>query len=153
MNNKIPISPAEVIKRTKNIPKILEWSKKKRLTISGPEFWGTHYIYINNSLKHVIFCLKADLTTHVFIGDPIRARVWEKYDKNLKKLLSKKLDKDSLKWKVYKDCVLYRGNILPPKDIPAEPYYGKVVKVDEFDNDMNENWVVSEIAELFKAKR
>ena len=45
-DEKIPISPSEMIKRIKDVPKILEWSKKKHLTISGPDFWGTHHMFI-----------------------------------------------------------------------------------------------------------
>ena len=37
---KCPISPYEVIRRIPDIPRILEWSMKKHLTVSGPEFWG-----------------------------------------------------------------------------------------------------------------
>jgi hypothetical protein len=149
MDKKIPITPFEVFKRIKDIPKILDWSKKKHLTVSGPEFFGIHHIYIDNFLKHAIFCLKADLTTHVFIGILIRANEWRKYDKNLELLFSKQLSNNSLEWKIYKDIVLYRGRMLPPKRIPAEPYWGEVVAVETFNGDINDQWIVSKIRELY----
>jgi len=149
MDKKIPITPFEVIRRIKDIPKILEWSRKKHLTVSGPEFWGIHHIYIDNFLKHVIFCLKADLTTHVFIGIPTGAKEWKKYDKNVRLLFSKQLSDDSLEWKIYKDIVLYKGKRLPPKEIPAEPYWGEVVGVETFNDDINDQWIVSKIKELY----
>ena len=60
MNKKIPIKPFEIIRRMKDVPEILKWSRKKHLMVSGPEFWGIHHIYIDTSLKYTIFCLKKD---------------------------------------------------------------------------------------------
>jgi hypothetical protein len=152
MDKKISITPFEVIKRIKDIPKILEWSKKRYLTVSGPEFWGIHHIYIDNFLKHAIFCLKADLTTHVFISIPIGAKEWRKYDKDVNLLFSKQLNDDFLKWKIYKDIVLYKGKMSPPKEIPEEPYRGEVIGVETFNNDINDigdQWIISKIKELY----
>ncbi len=147
MDKKIPITPFEIIRRIKDVPETLKWSRRKHLMISGPEFWGIHHIYIDNSLKHVIFCLKADFTTHVFIGIPTGAEEWRKYDKDDNLLLSKHLNNDSLEWKIYKDLVLYKGKMLPPKMIPEEPYWGKVVKVETFNDDVNDQWIVFKIKE------
>ena len=145
MDNKIPITPFEIIRRTKDMPKILEWLERKHLIVSGPEFWGIHHVYIDNSLKHVALCLKADLTTHVFIGNPTRAEEWRKYDKDVNLLLSKELGSDSLEWKMYKDIALYKGKMLPPKEISEEPYWGKVVEVEAFSDNINDPWIVSKI--------
>jgi len=150
MTKKIPISPWEVIKRIPEIPKVMEWSKKKHLWVSGPEFFGVHHIYIDKNLKHVVILLKADLTTHVFIGNPTYAEEWRKYDEKQNILLSKIYPPDGLEWKIYKDIVLYKGKTLPPKDVPEEPYSGKVVKVDDFNDDINDEWIVSQIKELYK---
>jgi len=150
MERKIPISPFEVIRRMKEVPKILEWSRKKHLIVSGPEFWGTHHIYIGTSLKHCVFLLKADLTTHVLIGNVVKAEEWRKYDKDFKLLLSEKLKKHSLEWKIYQDIVLYKGKSLPPKKIPEEPYWGKVISAEEFSNGITDEWIVSTIKEYYK---
>lgn len=149
MDNNIPISPFEIMKRTKDIPKILKWSKNKHLTISGPSFWGPHHIFINDSLKHIIFCLKADFTTYVFIGNAVKAQCWRKYDRDFSLVLEKKLNNDSLEWKIYKDIVLYKGKMLPPKSNSVEPYWGKVESVEEFSDKMNDKWIVSKIKELY----
>jgi len=148
MDKKIPITPFEVIKRIKDIPKILEWSKKKHLTVSGTDFWGIHHIYIDNFLKHAIFCFKADLTSHVFIGTPTKAKEWRKYNKDVNLLFSKQVNNDFLEWKIYKDIVLYKGKMLPPKGIPEEPYCGEVMGVETFNNDINDQWIISKIKEL-----
>ena len=79
--------------------------------VSGPEFWGTHHIYIDDSLKHTVICLKADFTSHVFIGVPNGATEWRKYDKDVKLSDSKTLSNKSLEWKIYQDIVLYKGNM------------------------------------------
>jgi len=149
MDKKMPITPSDIIRRTKDVPEILKWSRKKHLIVSGPEFWGTHHIYIDNSLKHTIFCLKVDLTTHVFIGIPTGAKEWRKYDKDGNLLLSKQLNDDSLEWKIYKDKVLYKGKMLPPKEIPEEPYWGEIVVAETFNDDINDQWIVSKIKELY----
>lgn len=149
MYKKIPITPFEIIRRIKDIPETLKWARRKHLMISGPEFWGTHHIYIDNSLKHVIFCLKADLTTHVFIGIPTGAKEWRKYDKDVNLLLSKQLNNDSLEWKIYKDIVLYKGKMLPTKEISEEPFWGEVMEVEPFNDDINDQWIVSKIKELY----
>ena len=146
---KIPITPFEVIKRMKDIPKILEWSKNKHLTVSGPEFWGIHHIYIDSSLKHVIFCLKPDLISDVFIGIPTGAKEWRKYDKDGNLLFSKQLNDNSLEWKIYKDIVLYKGKMLPPKEIPEEPYWGEIVGIEIFNDYIDDQWIVSKIKELY----
>lgn len=149
MDKKIPITPFDVIKRMKDVPEILKWSRRKHLMVSGPEFWGIHHIYIDNSLRHTIFCLKADLTTHVFIGIPTGAKEWRKYDEDVNLLLSKQLNDDSLEWKIYKDLVLYKGKMLPPKEIPEEPYWGEVVGVETYNDDVNDQWIVFKIKELY----
>lgn len=99
--------------------------------------------------KHAIFCLKTDLTTHVFIGTPTEAKEWRKYDKDINLLFSEQLNNDSLEWKIYKDLVLYKGKMLPPKEIPEEPYWGEVVRVETFNNNINDQWIVSKIKELY----
>ena len=149
MDKKIPITPFEIIRRVKEIPETLKWSRRKHLIISGPVFWGVHHIYIDNSLEHTIFCLKEDLTTHVFIGIPTGAKKWRKYDKNVNLLLSEQLNDDSLEWKIYKDIILYKGKMLPPKEFPEEPYWGEVIKVDTFDEDINDQWISYKIKELY----
>ena len=149
MDKKIPITPFEIIRRMKDVPKILEWSRKKHLTVSGPDFWGIHHIYIDSSLKHVIFCLKADLTTHVFIGIPTGAKEQRKYDKYVNLLFSEQLNDDSLEWKIYKDIVLYKGKMLPPKKILEEPYWGEIVRVEAFNDYIDDQWIVSKIKELY----
>lgn len=152
MEERIPITPFEVIKRMKDVPKLLEWSRKKHLIASGPWFWGIHHIFIDDSLTHAIFCLKGDLTSHIYIGVPTGAKEWRKYDKDVKISLSKQLEGDVLEWKIYKDIVLYKGKMLPPKEIPEEPYCGKVVKIEVFEDDINDRWIASKIKELFNAK-
>jgi len=147
------ISPNEIMKRMKDIPKILEWSKNKHLIVSGPEFWGTHHIYINKFLKHVIFCYKEDLSTHVFIGIPVRAEEWRKYDKDINLLFSRQLDNDSLEWKIYEDIILYKGKMLPPKEIQEEPYYGNIVKVENFDNIIDDQWIINNIRDFHNSQK
>ena len=143
------LSPAEIFKRTKDVPDILKWSRNKHLLISGPNFWGIHHVFIDNSLKHCFFMLKMDSTTHVFIGDPIKAKEWRKYDENFALVLSKQLEKSTLEWKIYKDCVLYRGTMLPPKEIAGEPYWGRVTNVEEFANQIiNDQWIIEKLREL-----
>jgi hypothetical protein len=146
---KCPISPYEVIRRMKDVPKILEWSRKKHLTVAGPGFFGTHHIYIDNELDHAVFLLKADLTTHVFIGIPTGAGEWRKYDKSIKLLFSRPLSDESLQWKIYQDVVLYRGGMLQPGVIPEEPYCGNVMRVETFNDNINDQWIVSEIKKLY----
>ena len=150
MGGKFPITPFEITRRIKDIPRILEWSKKKHLMVSGPEFWGTHHIYIDDSLKHTVICLKADFTSHVFIGVPNGATEWRKYDKDVKLSDSKTLSNKSLEWKIYQDIVLYKGNMLPPQKITEEPYWGEVVKVETFDEDIDDEWIVSQIREFYE---
>lgn len=147
---KISITPHEVVKRIKDIPKILEWSKRKHLIVHGPEFCGLHHIYIDNNLKHVVLLLKTDLTTHVFIGTPTVAKEWRKYNKEVNMLFSRNLNPDDFEWKIYKDIILYKGKLLPPKKILAEPYFGEIVKVEDFNNDVNDKWIVSQMKELYK---
>ena len=94
--------------------------------------------------------LKSDFTTHVFIGNPICAKEWRKYDEKQNILLSQIYPSDAFEWKIYKDIVLYKGKLLPPKDIPEEPYFGKVIKVEDFNDDISDEWIVSQIKELYK---
>ncbi len=150
MKKAIPITPAEVIKRMIDIPKILDWSRNKHMIVSGPEFWGIHHIFIDKHLKHVVICLKSDYTAHTFIGNPVRASEWRKYDKDQKVILNKTFDEKVLEWKIYKDLVLYRGETLPPKEIQAEPYWGEVVGVEDFDDEINDDWLIYEIRKLFR---
>jgi len=147
---KIPITPWEVIKRIPDIPEIIEWSKRKCLSVFGPEFFGGHFIYIDKNLKHILILLKSDFTTHVFIGNPTYAEEWRIYDDKQTILLSEIYTSDAFEWKIYKDIVLYKGKLLPPKDIPEEPYFGKVIKVEDFNDDINDEWIVSQIKELYK---
>lgn len=149
MKKKIPITPDEVVRRMKDIPEILEWSKNKHLTVSGPEFWRVHHIFIDKHLKHVVICLKSDFTSHIFMGDSVHANNWRKYDKDQNIILSKSLEDKALEWKIYKDIILYRGQSLPPKEVQEEPYWGEVVAVDDFDDDVNDIWLVSTIIKLF----
>ena len=144
---KIPITPWEVIKRIPDIPEIMEWSKRKCLSVFGPEFFGGHFIYIDKNLKHVLILLKSDFTTHVFIGNPTCAEEWRIYDDKQNILLSEIYTSDAFEWK---DIVLYKGKLLTPKDIPEEPYFGKVIKVEDFNDDINDEWIVSQIKELYK---
>ena len=130
MDEKIPITPFEIIRRMKNVPEILKWLRRKHLTFSGPKIWGVHHIYIDNVLNHAIFCLKEDLTTHVMTGIPTGAKECRKYDKNAKLSFSKQFGDDSLEWKRYKDIALYKGKMLPPKENPEETYWGEIVKVE-----------------------
>ena len=146
---KIPITPWEVIKRIPDIPEIMEWSKRKCLSVFGPEFFGGHFIYIDKNLKHVVILLKSDFTTHVFIGNPTCAEEWRKYDEKQNILLSQIYPSDAFEWKIYKDIVLYKGKSLPPKDIPEEPYFGKILKVEDFNDDINDEWIVAQIKELY----
>jgi len=148
-SKRMPISPSEVMKRTSEMEKILEWCKKKHLTISGPEFWGTHHIFITDKLKHAVICLKSDFTTHVFMGDPVKAVEYRKYEKNFDISHSKQLEKGVLEWKIYDDYVLYQGNMLPPKEIKKEPYWGEVVQVEEFNQDITDEWLVQKIREFY----
>ncbi|NQU06433.1 MAG: hypothetical protein HQ568_10100 [Calditrichaeota bacterium] len=122
----IPITPHEIIRRTKNMVQILEELRGSHLIVSGPEFFGDHHVYVDSELVHVIFAPKADFTTHVFIGDAVRAKEWRKYDKDHACILTKSLKKKSFEWKMYNDIVLYKGKMLPPKPMFAEPYFGLV---------------------------
>lgn len=149
MNEKCPITPFEIIKRMPSVPKILVWSKSKHIIVSSPKLWGIHHIFIDSNLKHIIFLPKKDKTTHIFIGTPTEANEWRKYDKNNNLLFSKQLDSYALEWKIYKDYVLYKGQILPPKEMEEEPYWGKVIKVTDFDKIINEQWIVTKIEELY----
>ena len=146
---KIPITPSDIIRRMKDVPEILEWSKRKRLSVFGPEFFGGHQIYIDKNLKHVVILLKSDFTTHVFVGNPTCAEEWRKYDEKQNILLSQIYPSDAFEWKIYKDIVLYKGKSLPPKDIPEEPYFGKILKVEDFNDDINDEWIVAQIKELY----
>ena len=145
----IPITPFEMMKRMKDVPEILEWSRNKHLTVSGPEFFGIHHIYIDNYLKHAIFCPKSDLTLDVFVGTPTEAREWKKYNKHANLLFSKQLNNDSLEWKIYKDIVLYKGKILPIEEIFEKSYQGRIIKVEAFNKNINDQWIVSKVKELY----
>jgi hypothetical protein len=39
-SKKIPLSPDDLIRRMKDVPKIIEWSRKKHLIVEGPELGG-----------------------------------------------------------------------------------------------------------------
>jgi len=127
-NRKIPISPAEVVKRTANMQEILESLRSQQLIVKGPHFFGTHSFYVDNDLKHAVLLPKADLTTHVFIGDPIHAEEWRTYDENGNMVRQQGCEPEDLEWKVYTDVVLYKGKALPSKAAP-EPYWGEVVEI------------------------
>ena len=43
----------------------------------------------------------------------------------------------------------YKGKMLPPKEISEEPYWGRIVKVEVFNDDINDQWMVSKIKELY----
>lgn len=145
-----PLSPLEMIKRMKNIPEILEWSRNKHLVVSGPNVWGTHHVFIDNDLTHCVVILKSDLKTSVFIGDPVNAQEWQEYDERLCLVSSKKMKTSWLEWKVYKDFVLYKGSLLPPKKNSVEPYSGKVMQVEELSKQYIDNlWIVKTIGELY----
>jgi len=148
-NDQIPITPYEIISRMKDIPEILKWSMRKHLIVSGPYFWGIHHIYIDDNLRHVVICLKDDRTSHVFIGDESNAMKWRKYDDHFNLLFENDLDDGSLEWKIYKDLVLYKGNMLPPKEIPEEPYWGTLIGDEEFDKEMSDSMIVKTIHDLF----
>lgn len=151
---KVPLSSWEIIKRTKNIPKTLKWLRNKHLVVSNPEFWGTHHIFIGDDLTHYIFLLKTDRTTHLFIGNPMEAQKWRKYDGNINLVLSEELKAHSLEWKLYKDYILYKGTMLPSKDIPEEPYFGKIIQVEELPEiNITDNWLIEKIKELYNTKK
>ena len=146
---KCPLSPFEIMWRLKDITRVLDWSKKKHLTVSGPEFFGINHIYIDNDLDYAVFLPKGDLTMHVFIGTLTKAEEWRKYDQNVKLLFSKPLSDDYLKWTIYQDVVLYRGRMLTPKPRTQKPYCGEIVRVEIFNDDINDEWIVSEIKRLY----
>ena len=145
----VPITPFDMILRMKDIPEILQWSKKKHLVVSGPSFWGVHHIFIDENLCHVIICLKDDRTSHVFIGNESNAKKWRKYDKHYDLLFEQNLDDGVLEWKIYKDIVLYKGKMLPPKEISAEPYYGALIDYEEFTEEISDSMIVRHIRDLF----
>jgi hypothetical protein len=149
MSKKIPITPNEMIRRAQDIPEIMTWSRKKHLIVEGPEFWGIHHIYVADNLKQVVFCLKSDLTTHVFIGIPTHAEEWRRYHENVELHFSKPLEKDALQWAIYKDYVLYRGKMLPPKDIQEEPYWGEVIDVKSWEGEISDEWIITTIKYLY----
>jgi len=150
---KLPVTPWEVVKRIPEIPKVMRWSRKKHLWVSGPEFFGLHHFYIDKDLKHAVIFLKADFTAHVFIGSAVCAEEWRKYDKEQNILFSQTSIHGGLEWKIYQDMVLYRGKALGPKDRSGEPYSGRVVKVEDFNEDINDEWIVSKIEELYQEKK
>jgi len=151
--SEIPFGPFEMMKRMKDVPNILKWSRNKHFLVSGPEFWGTYHIYIDRNLNHYILLPKADLTTHVFIGNPVEAEEWRKYDEDLNLVLSKNMKAPSLEWKIYKDYVLFKGKMLPEKDIPEEPYFGKIIKVEELPEiEITDDWLIEKIKELYDNK-
>ena len=149
---KIPITPYEVMARTKNMREILEWAMNKHLTVNGPPFYGVHHIYIDGSLKHLLILLKDDLTSHVLLGIPTHAEEWRKYDNNFNLLFRKPLSENSFEWKVYKDIVLYRGKMQPPNAQSGEPYWGKVIAVEKWQGSFSDKWIVSKIKELYQKK-
>jgi len=148
-SQKIPLTPEDIIRRAPNVPEVMEWSRRKHLIISGPEFWGTHHIYITDDLKHIIFCLKADYTTHVFIGTPTQAQQWRRYHENIELHFSKSLEESVLEWKIYQDYVLYRGKMLPPKKNPEEPYWGEVIDVKTWEGKFSDDWIEITIKYLY----
>ena len=81
---------------------------------------------------------------------PNGATEWRKYDKDVKLSDSKTLSNKSLEWKIYQDIVLYKGNMLPPQKITEEPYWGEIVKVETFSGDIDDEWLVSQIRELYE---
>jgi len=146
MTKKIPITPAEIIRRMKDVPEIMKWSQNKHLVVEGPWFWGIHHVYVANDFKQILICLKEDLTTHVFIGIPTHAEEWRRYHKDAVLHFSKRYeDDDILQWKIYKDYVLYRGRMLPPNEPQGEPYWGEVIKVESWDGNFSDEWLVSTI--------
>ena len=151
-DEELPITPYEIIERIKDAPQLLEWSKNKHFTISGPYFWGTHHLFIDGNLKHVLILLKDDLTTHVFVGHPTGANIWEKYDKNLNILFSKTISNDSVEWKFYRDIALYKGKLLPPKENGDEPYWGWVINTERYEGHLNTNSIKKLIRKLYSIK-
>lgn len=148
-NRPPPITPFDVLTRTKEMPRILEWSRKKQLTVAGPTFWGVHHIYIDREWKHAVVCRKADRTTHVFIGTPIGCEEWRKYDAEFKLVFVRPWGEETLGWKLYEDVVLYRGSALPPRLPAGVPYWGSVVGAQMFDGSVTDEWLPGEIKRLY----
>jgi hypothetical protein len=96
-----------------------------------------------------MFCLKSDRTTHVYIGIPVAANEWRKYDAKNQLLFTKKLEEGLLEWKIYQDYILYRGKMLPPKKVPEEPYWGEVIYVKNWDGKFSEDWIKTTIRYLY----
>lgn len=133
-------------KREVTEAEILKWPKNKHLVVSGADSEDIHHIYIDDS-KYAIFCPKVDLlTTDVFIGTPTGAKEWRRYDGNGNLLFSKKLNDDFLEWEIYEDIILYQGKILSRKGIP---YLGEVVEVETFNENIDDQWIVSKIREIY----
>lgn len=150
MRNKCPISPREIVRRLKDVPEILEWSKNKHLEIHEYTSMGIHHLYIDSKLQHVLILLKSDLTAHVFIGDPMRAHEWRKYDDNYNSVIQKKTEENDLQWKVYKDYIIYRGVFFDPKFPPRDPHWGKVTKVESFNEEITDVWLRNKLKDLME---
>jgi hypothetical protein len=150
MQNKCPISPREIIRRLKDIPEILEWSKNKYLEVEELTHMGLHHIYIDEYLKHTVFLLKSDLTSHVFIGDPLNAHEWRKYDKDYNIVVQKKMNEKDLQWKVYKDYILYKGYFFDPNYSSQTPHWGRIVQVEPFKEEITDQWIIKELKHLFQ---
>jgi len=112
-----------LIGKLTGLEKKVKWSRAKHIIIDGPEFWGQYDVFVDQEFNVVFFMPKADATLHIFVGNPVEAKQWIKYESNGTVSLHKQLESGSLEWKINPKNVLFRGRMLPPE----KPVYRGIV--------------------------
>ena len=122
----------------------VEWSRAKKIVVSGPDIFGDYEIFVDANFNVAIFLPKSDRTMHILMGDIVRAHRWIKCDEAGQKIVDKTPPRDAFEWKINSDFILYRGKGFPPEE---KVYRGQVVSADVFDGVINENWLNVKIRE------
>jgi len=127
-----------LISKLTGVEKKVKWSRAKRITVVGPEFWGQYDVFVDQNFDVAFFMSKADATLHVFVGNPVEATQWLKYEPNGSVSLNDELERGALEWKINPKNVLFRGSMLPPG---RTVYRGDVVGSELFQELVTPDWI------------
>lgn len=142
-----PITPEDISARAARLDRYIEWSRRKRLLVFDPPFWGFHDIFVDGDLRHAMVSLKETGEAFVFTGDYKGSRRVRKYSPGAVPESEETLETGMLEWIVYDDYVIYFGPFLP---VSRTPYYvGKVASVFPFKKAITDEWEREVIPMLF----